>query len=137
MDKLGVLYGTTEQGGQYGLGTVFELLPPPAGKTSWLEKQLYQFSSNDDGTAPVAGLTFGPTGVLYGTTSAGGPNFAGTIFELRLKSGMWSKTTLWNFGGSGDGSAPWAPRSLVGGSLYGTALHGGNNQGGVVFELVP
>jgi uncharacterized repeat protein (TIGR03803 family) len=137
MDGKGVLYGTTAFGGTAGLGTVFQLLPPTAARKTWKEKQLYRFKSVSDGADPIAGLTFGKGGVLLGVTFGGGANFGGTAFQLKLKSGKWSKTTLWQFGGSGDGSEPVAPLIVLGGFTYGTAQLGGANSQGIVYQLGP
>ena len=133
----GILYGTTESGGNAGLGTVFRLLPPVPGSNSWTEQQLYRFTSVSDAAGPVGGLTAGKSGVFYGTTSAGGQFFAGTAFQLQRKSGKWSKTTLWTFGGSGDGATPWASMLLQDGILYGTTQGGGAFAEGIVYRIIP
>src|SRR5262249_22099891 len=43
LGQQGVLYGTTQQGGQYGGGTVFQLTPPAQGQTQWTKTVLYSF----------------------------------------------------------------------------------------------
>jgi uncharacterized repeat protein (TIGR03803 family) len=76
-DKTGNLYGTTNGGGGYGGGTVFELT------AAGTEKVLYSFGSQaGDGHVPEAGLTFDKKGNLYGTTNYGGAYGYGTVFEL-------------------------------------------------------
>jgi hypothetical protein len=93
--KNGVLYGTTQYGGSAtsacrssyfvlaGCGIVFELTPPTAPGGTWTEKVLHSFSGqNGDGAIPVAGLALSSTGVLYGTTSAGGTAGKGTVFAV-------------------------------------------------------
>ena len=81
----GSLYGTTEAGGTNGAtdfaGTVFQLTPPVPGQTAWSENVLWSFGSPGDGANPYAGL-IEVGGKLYGTTSAGGTNNAGTVFEV-------------------------------------------------------
>ena len=90
-DVSGNLYGTTEDGGAGGGGTVFELTPPAPGKTLWTETVLYSFcvqggSNCTDGSFPVADLFRDASGNLFGTTSEGGANSVvcggGTAFEL-------------------------------------------------------
>jgi uncharacterized repeat protein (TIGR03803 family) len=90
-DTSGNLYGTTEDGGVAGGGTVFALMPPAAGKTAWTERVLYSFcvqggSNCTDGTFPEADLIRDRSGSLYGTTTAGGANSVacggGTVFAL-------------------------------------------------------
>ena len=64
-DASGNLYGTTKEGGAFGLGTVFELTPKAGG--GWKEMVLLSFDDND-GAYPVGGLIFDVFGNLYGTT---------------------------------------------------------------------
>jgi uncharacterized repeat protein (TIGR03803 family) len=86
-DAKGNLYGTTEVGGgngkgckkiQFGIGcgTVFKLTP--GGK----ETVLFAFSRKS-GKLPEAPLLFGKNGDLYGTTTEGGKNNNGVVFELK------------------------------------------------------
>jgi uncharacterized repeat protein (TIGR03803 family) len=86
-DATGALYGTTTQGGinaciiPYGCGTVFKLNPPAQQGGSWTKQELYQFVGGNDGWAPQASVfLFGNK--VYGTTSGGGPDNAGTAFEI-------------------------------------------------------
>lgn len=74
----GELYGTTENGGAIGSGTIFEI--SPSGK----EKVLYSFrGGNTDGATPQAGLVeLG--GKFYGTTHDGGPSGDGTVYQVTL-----------------------------------------------------
>jgi uncharacterized repeat protein (TIGR03803 family) len=81
-DAKGVLYGTTEGGGDNKDGTVFALSPPAAGETRWTETVLHRFHGRD-GSHPWAGLIAGTNGVLYGTTHGGGEGY-GTVFALSL-----------------------------------------------------
>jgi uncharacterized repeat protein (TIGR03803 family) len=82
-DAQGNLYGTTYEGGAYGVGTVFKV--DPAGK----ETVLYTFTgTGGDGAYPTAGLVRDAQGNLYGTTYAGGDpaciagTGCGTVFKL-------------------------------------------------------
>jgi uncharacterized repeat protein (TIGR03803 family) len=82
LDTAGNLYGTTSQGGLYGVeargyGTVFEIT------TGGTEKVLYEFGAQSgDGNYPIAGLVFDKKGNLYGTTEAGGAYGLGTVFVV-------------------------------------------------------
>lgn len=58
---------------------MYKLTPNGADYT---ESVLYSFRGGQDGANPYAELEFGPAGPLYGTTQYGGPNNAGTVFEL-------------------------------------------------------
>ena len=147
-DAAGNLYGTTADGGDYGVGTVFELTPNGSG--GWTEKKLHNFGINSaDGNSPSASLIFDAAGNLYGTTQYGG-DFpcdllgCGTVFELTPDgSGGWTEKKLHNFGiNEKDGIYPRAGLIFDGaGNLYGTTYQGGSgpcSSGcGTVFELTP
>jgi uncharacterized repeat protein (TIGR03803 family) len=82
-DQKGNLYGTTQWGGDNGLGNesgaVFKLTPD--GK----ETVLYSFCTQDncyDGNEPEAGLTLNERGNLYGTAQYGGAYGGGVVFKV-------------------------------------------------------
>jgi len=80
-DASGNLYGTTEYGGTYNLGTVFELSPQASGV--WSETLLHNFGSGSaDGNYPLGSLIFDPSGNLYGMTDTGGSGGYGTVYEI-------------------------------------------------------
>lgn len=79
-DGNGNLYGTTFYGGPYNYGTAFELSPGAEG--IWTETTLHSFGNGGDGVQPAAGLIFGASGNLYGTTFYGGAYADGTAFEI-------------------------------------------------------
>ena len=85
-------------------------------------------------------------GNLYGTTSAGGPDDYGTVFELKPSTGGgWTETVLFRFNGI-DGASPRSGLIFDKfGDLYGTTAYGGSTSGacssqiegcGTVFELI-
>src|ERR1700680_2726013 len=86
-DSVGHLYGTTEFGGAYNHGTVFEVTPNANGK--WTESVLYSFTGGQDGGQPSGGLTFDAAGNLYGTTNLGASaNYkpaCGILFHLSFR----------------------------------------------------
>jgi uncharacterized repeat protein (TIGR03803 family) len=93
--------------------------------------QIYDFQGGTDGGDPVAGLTVDSEGNLYGTTEAGGSGpcadffiaGCGVVFRLS-KDGQF--TTLYQFQGGTDGSAPYAGVTRdAKGNLYGTTFAGG------------
>jgi uncharacterized repeat protein (TIGR03803 family) len=149
-DTKGNLYGTSAWGGggacfqpEVGCGTVFEL-SLLAGR--WTETVLYSFTGVADGDDPQAGLIQDAAGNFYGTTRLGGTTNTckmgfgcGTVFELTLSAGHWTKTVLYSFTNqTGDGVEPQA--GLIrdnSGNLYGTTELGGANYDGTVFELTP
>lgn len=80
-DNQGNLYGTTSAGGAQGLGTVFKLTSPNSANGTWTLTTLHNFSG-PDGASPIAGVTFGPDGSIYGATPAGGSEGTGIIFKI-------------------------------------------------------
>jgi uncharacterized repeat protein (TIGR03803 family) len=142
LDTAGNIYGTTDWGGKYGLGTVFELKRGADG--SWSQKVLHSFGNGLDGQHPYGSLVFDSTGNLYGTTTAGGtdqscrPDGCGTVFELfPLGEGVWAEKVLYNFTFNGiDGIVPDGNVIMdEAGNLYGTTVGGGPGLCGTVFEL--
>ncbi len=145
LDSHDNLYGVAQSGGaNHALGLVFELSPNGGG--SWTYTVLYNFCSLTacaDGSGPAGGLIFDTHGNLYGTTAGGGgPNSAGTVFELSPGSGgSWTESALYSFcpvTGCSDGEGP--QNSLVmdsQGNLYGTVLGGGGVGYGGIFEVSP
>ena len=137
LDREGNLYGTTKAGGDFGYGTVFELIRGQSG--TWTETVLHSFDGND-GLSPVAGLVFDKSGNLYGTTLYGGDFGYGNVFQLTPDAnGNWTEMTLYSLAGNGtDGSYPYGGVVFdAAGNLYGTTYSGGAYNGGTVFQLTP
>ncbi len=123
----GVLYGTTEIGGSFGVGTIFSLNMDGTGFTN-----LYEFTNGLDGASPTAGLVLDGN-TLYGT--AGSLVNYGTVFKINTDGTGF--TNLYNFsatvsGTNSDGSGPLSGLrfALASGTLYGTSYYGGTNDGG-------
>jgi uncharacterized repeat protein (TIGR03803 family) len=145
----GTLYGTTNQGGGTGCGSVGAVGPgcgtvfkvTPLG----VESVLHSFQGGTDGANPSAGLV-NVGGTLYGTTFGGGGagcggSGCGTVFKVTPKG---VETVLHSFQGGSDGSSPLAGLVNVGGTLYGTTQLGGSGTGciggagcGTVFKITP
>jgi uncharacterized repeat protein (TIGR03803 family) len=141
-DRAGNLYGTTEIGGMYGQGTVFQLTPPTSQGGSWTEAVLWSFGATGDGRQPFSDLILDASRHLYGTTSVGGGYGAGTVFRLTPHTGgKWSEDILSSFGP--DTANGYNPRAGVtldkSGNLYGTTAAGGSSGlgKGVVYKLSP
>jgi uncharacterized repeat protein (TIGR03803 family) len=79
LDAAGNIYGVTENGGQYGLGTVFALAAP-VGSGSYKEKILWSFNGAD-GQEPYYPMIL-DGGNLYGTLPFGGASGWGAVFEV-------------------------------------------------------
>ena len=81
-DAAGNLYGTTQEGGASGDGTVFEIAKTNAGYAS-TPTVLVSFNGANNGESPDAGLIADANGDLFGTTGNGiGGNGFGTVLEI-------------------------------------------------------
>jgi uncharacterized repeat protein (TIGR03803 family) len=90
----GDFYGTTWGNAYYNNdSTVFRITPSGALTT------LYKFSGGTDGAFPYAGLVQASDRNFYGTASAGGADYDGTVFRLNPRVDL-SPTSL-NFGPQG------------------------------------
>jgi uncharacterized repeat protein (TIGR03803 family) len=83
-DKLGNLYGTTFAGGAHTIGAVFKLKPPAVSGGAWTEVIWHSFDNPPDGYYPYGKLILVNGKGLYGTTSRGGSQDAGTVFNLSI-----------------------------------------------------
>jgi uncharacterized repeat protein (TIGR03803 family) len=129
----GNLYGATAGGGSRGAGTVFKISDPT---TSPSESVIYSFLTGNDGINPNASLIQASDGNLYGTTSYGGPNGAGTVFEISNPTTSPVESVIYSFTAGSDGGRPLA--SLIqafDGNLYGTTQFGGSGGWGTVFKI--
>jgi uncharacterized repeat protein (TIGR03803 family) len=84
MDSKGDLFGTTQNGGTFNFGRIFELIPNPKG---FGYKELYDFTGAADGGNPLGGLVLDSAGNLYGTTAYDGSggcggSGCGVVFEF-------------------------------------------------------
>jgi uncharacterized repeat protein (TIGR03803 family) len=125
----GTLYGTTENGGAYGLGTVFRI------DANGKERVLHSFGNGSDGAQPQASLTF-LNGKLYGTTFKGGADGYGTVFRISTGGAervLHSFSVGYSFGT--DGGHPVAGLIIINGTLYGTTPTGGKNAAGIFFAM--
>lgn len=118
---------------------VLSVLVSGTGVAAQQAKAIHSFGGAD-GSSPQGGVVFDAAGNLYGTTTAGGANEAGTVFELApLASGSWAERVLYSF--LFNGQDGYGPRGGVifdaAGNLYGTTLAGGAYGYGSVYELTP
>jgi uncharacterized repeat protein (TIGR03803 family) len=121
----GTLYGTANDGGSSGGGTVFALSTDGSGF-----RTLHNFIGLTDGALPVAGLVLSGS-TLYGTTAAG--NFLGAVFAINIDGAGF--TNLHSFTGGADGGQPQTGLTVSGNTLYGTTSQGGSASYGTVFSL--
>ena len=130
LDQAGNLYGTTFDGGTNGGGTVYELSP------SGTFNVLYSFVGGYGG--PYNKLTFDAQGNLYGFTNAEGLYGFGSIFKLSPGTSGWTLTDLHDFTNGTDGGLPYGSVAVdTNGNVFGTAVTGGSDNQGVLFEITP
>ena len=141
VDSAGNVYGTTLSPGPPGWGlltggTVFKLTPSSG---TWTESVLDL--NGTDGKQSESALIADSAGNFYGTTTYGGANDLGAVFEVSpTGNGKWTEKLLYSFSGAPDGELPYG--KLVfdqSGNLYGTTAGGGTNSCtcGTVFKLSP
>lgn len=127
----GNLYGTSNNGGTSGQGSVFRVTP------SGILTTLYSFCSQPncmDGSLPFSSLALGTDGNFYGTTQNGGTASMGTVFKI-TPDGIFAM--LHSFSGT-DGNAPDAGLVTASdGNFYGTTSAGGANGAGTLFRITP
>ncbi|MFZ0760581.1 MAG: choice-of-anchor tandem repeat GloVer-containing protein [Candidatus Sulfotelmatobacter sp.] len=90
-----------------------------------VDKVHYAFGGTDtDGYKLYGGLALHGRDVLYGTTTYGGQDGFGTVFQLvppAVAGGAWTENVLYNFVGQSDGVSPSANVIFdKAGNLYGT-----------------
>ena len=126
------LYGTTDYGGAFNMGTVFRL-------SKYGEKVLYSFRGKTDGASPI-GLFRDAAGNFYGTTNAGGDvtcnngSGCGTLFKIDVAG---KETVLHRFADSttdGGYPAPGLVRDAKG-NFYGATFLGGASNAGTLFKM--
>lgn len=124
----GSLYGTTQEGGTFGFGTVFNLAPNESG--GWAETVIYNFDPIcciiPKAHNPYSGLVQDTLGNLYGD---------GPVYELSLGSNGWTYRTI-----CANGSCAYASYEQLSisrqGYLYGASGVGKYLGGGSVYALV-
>ena len=78
MDAAGNLYGTTQQGGSNGYGSVFKLT---RSGDNWTYTDLHDFN-NQDGANPYGSVALDAQGNIYGTTFSGGGAGHGEVWMI-------------------------------------------------------
>jgi len=142
IDAASNLYGVDHGGGEYGVGTLFELSPNSDG--TWTESVLHQFTGKRDGDYPYTTPIFDQAGNLYATAAGAGAYGCGTVFKMTPGSNNhWTFRVIHQFMDK-PACSPWVGLTPdATGAYYGTTRNAGNfcTQGskdcGTVFQLTP
>jgi len=125
------LYGTANDGGTSGHGTVFSMQTNGTGFVS-----LHSFSSGSGGAFSAAGLTISGNimnGANYGNLGSG------TIFAIDTDGNNFTNNYAFTSrspnGTNSDGANPHSSLLLFGNTLYGTTVNGGSSGNGTVFSI--
>jgi len=125
----GLYYGTTYGGGANGDGAIFAF----DSATGLITLKASFASDGSNGANPIAALTAAGNGLYYGTTTGGGANGIGAIFEFDSATGLITLKDSFN---SSNGDTPYAALTAAGNGLYyGTTYGGGANGDGSIFEF--
>jgi len=122
------LYGVTISGGSNSCGTVYRV---QANGSNFMVLHTFKFSTTD-GAYPQGGMVL-QSNLLYGTTSSGGLNYAGTVFKLDTNGNNFQ--IIGNFDNSTLGGSPQGDLIRSRNTLYGTSYGGGTNGGGTVYSI--
>lgn len=120
----GSFYGMTSTGGLNNSGTIFKITAKGAFNV------VHNFNGAAEGAAPLGSLIQAKDGLLYGMTSGGGSNNAGTIFKMSMAGNF---TVIRSFTYATDGGAP--NGSLV--QANDNNFYGMTSNGSRIFRLTP
>jgi uncharacterized repeat protein (TIGR03803 family) len=142
LDRAGRLYGTTNQGGINGYGTIIRLRQVGSG---WVITPTYSFMGGKDGGNPVDAVTVGADDSPYGPIPTPNGGNYGVVFNVKPGVrfspsifGGWKEYILHSFDGlPSDGIDPAGPVVFdQAGNLYGTTASDGVCGHGTVYELI-
>jgi uncharacterized repeat protein (TIGR03803 family) len=134
----GEIYGTNQDGGAYGQGTIFKVTL--AGELTTLHAFCATQNAEGeclDGVGPFTTLVQGTNGYLYGATQVGGAYGFGTIFRITPTGDFTTIHTFCRVSECPDGANPKA--ALIqgaDGNFYGVTSNGGDGAG-TFFTMTP
>ena len=131
-DRIGLYYGTTAYGGEYGHGAIYAF-DSITGSISLKGS----FTDTTNGAIPFAALTAAGNGLYYGTTYRGGANGQGAIYAFDSVTGSISlKGSFTDNTDKTNGASPSAGLTAAGhGLYYGTTLYGGEYGQGAIYAF--
>ncbi|MFA6402639.1 MAG: choice-of-anchor tandem repeat GloVer-containing protein, partial [Salinivirgaceae bacterium] len=125
----GKFYGTTQNGGLYGFGVIYEYDP-----NSRIYSKLFDFNNSTSGGNCFGGLMQASNGSLFGMTDQGGQYSYGVLYEFKIPTKTFIKRHEFN-----DTTGAYPKGELIEGltgKLYGMTNSGGSKTKGVLFEYV-
>ena len=120
----GNFYGTTPGGGDAPLGVLFKITP------TGTYSVLHTFVGGSDGAHPTSAPMQASDGNLYGTTRGDGSG--STVYRYALSGSI---STIYQFDGTAGQIAAASLIEAVAGNLYGTAVSGGSENCGTIFQM--
>ncbi len=133
-DANGDLFGTASNGGASADGGVFEIAKTANG---YAAPTFLATFNGTNGSLPYGSLSTDANGDLFGTTSGGGANFYGTVFEIAKTAGGYASTvtTIASFTQAGPNMPNAGVIVDAKGDLFGTTTANGNSFAGAVYEV--
>ncbi len=93
----------------------------------------HSFGTGSDGANPIGSMILSGN-ILYGMTNGNGKFSGGNIFSIHIDGTQYD--TLHSFGvGTADGTGPIGDLTLVGNTLYGMTVNGGQKGYGNLFSI--
>lgn len=123
----GKLYGTTSYGGANNHGVLFSF-----DISNNTYTKLFDFVQST-GESPTSPLMQASSGLLYGTTMAGGANYQGVLYSFDISNNTY--TCLHSFFASEGYGPRTEPIEGPNGIIYGTTNQGGSNFKGSIYSF--
>jgi len=139
-DSNGELYGTTQNGGLNGQGSIFRMTLGGTVTTVYSFCALGTEGNCVDATAPGA-LVLGANGRIYGTTAYGGGESVGSVFELTQAGAATGLSFFCGLPPDGDNACGAYPVGALvqatNGIFWGATQGGGSLGQGAKYEIGP
>lgn len=125
----GMLYGTTNKGGAYSAGTIFQFDPVTL---TYVKK--FDFDGAANGQFPEAGLVQANDGMLYGV-APGPQNGKSILYQYNPFTSVFTK--MFDFTSYNANLGPGALLAANDGMLYGVTWNGGAYDRGFIYQYNP
>ncbi|HSH65070.1 MAG TPA: choice-of-anchor tandem repeat GloVer-containing protein, partial [Bacteroidia bacterium] len=127
-DKM--FYGVAQSGGRTNDGAIYQYDPV---FDSYVKK--FDFDKNSSGSFPTGALMQASDGKIYGTTTQGGTNDLGVLFQFDPVTSAYTVKVTFD---QVNGSSPYGELLQANdGKIYGMTREGGTHGNGVLFQFDP